>query len=162
MADYYLDASALVKRYAKESGSDWILRITTPGSEDLTLLADITLADVAAALAAKRRAPQGVSREERDRALSRFLQECDEYYLLVHVDRVVIDLAVALTQGHHLRGYDAAQLASALVTNVELVTQDHPPLVFVAADEDLLFAAEAEGLSTENPLNYADEVSPLH
>lgn len=108
---------------------------------------------MAAALAAKHRAPGGISREERDRALSRFLQECDEHYLLVQVDRAVVDLAVELTQGHRLRGYDAVQLATALVTNAELVAQEHPPLIFVAGDEDLLSAAEAEGLSTENPLN---------
>jgi len=134
--------------------------MTDPGSGNFILLAEITLAEVAAALGAKHRAPQEISREERDRALGRFLQECDEVYLLLQADRVAIDLAVVLTQGHHLRGYDAVQLATALVTNGESVAQEHPPLVFVVGDEDLLSAAEAEGLSTENPLNYANEVLP--
>ena len=160
MTDYYLEASALVKWYAEEPGSDCILRITDPDSGNLILLAEITLAEVAAALAAKHRAPRGISREERDRALSRFLQGCDEHHLLVQVDRAVIDLAVELTQGHRLRGYDAVQLATALVTNAELVAQERPPLVFVAGDEDLLSAAEAEGLSTENPLNHASKALP--
>lgn len=156
MTDYYLDASALVKRYAQEPGSDWILRITDPSSDNSILLAEITLAEVAAALAAKYRAPQGINQVERDRALSRFIQECDEHYLLVQVDRTVIDLAVALTQDHRLRGYDAVQLAAALVTDAELVAQQHLPLVFVAGDEDLLSAAKSEGLSTEDPISHVN------
>ena len=156
MTDYYLDASALVKRYAQEPGSDWILRITDPSSDNSILLAEITLAEVADALAAKCRAPQGINQVERDRALSRFIQECDEHYLLVQVDRTVIDLAVALTQDHRLRGYDAVQLAAALVTDAELVAQQHLPLVFVAGDEDLLSAAKSEGLSTEDPISHVN------
>ncbi len=31
MTDYYLDASALVKRYAPEPGSAWILNLTELG-----------------------------------------------------------------------------------------------------------------------------------
>ncbi|MEA3346308.1 MAG: type II toxin-antitoxin system VapC family toxin [Chloroflexota bacterium] len=93
MTAYYLDASALVKRYAEEPGSDWILRI------------------------------------------------------------------VELTQDHRLRGYDAVQLATALVTNAELVAQEYLPLIFIAGDEDLLAAAEAEYLSTENPLNQASKTT---
>lgn len=68
MTDYYLDASALVKRYAEEAGSDWIRQITDPLAQNTILLAEISLAEVAAALAAKHRAPGGISREQRDRA----------------------------------------------------------------------------------------------
>ena len=71
------------------------------------LLAEITLAEVAAALAAKHRAPGGITQEQRDRVLSRFLQDCAEHFLLLPVDRSVIDRAVELAQRHRLRGYDA-------------------------------------------------------
>ncbi len=67
------------------------------------MLAPITLAEVAAALAAKHRAPGGITQQQRDRALSRFLQDCDEHFLLLPVDWPVIDRAVALTQKHRLR-----------------------------------------------------------
>lgn len=155
MTGYCLDASALVKRYAEEPGSVWVLHITHPTAQHAILLAEITLAEVGAAMAAKQRAPGGLTLEERDRALSRFLQDCDEHFLLVPVDRGVIDRAVELTQRHRLRGYDAIQLATALVASEELTAQALPSLVFVASDADLLTAAKAEGLSAENPLDHA-------
>lgn len=158
MTDYYLDASALVKRYAPESGSDWVLEVTAPTASNVVILSEITLAEVAAALAAKQRAPQGLTLAERDRALSRFLQDCAESFLLLQVDRGVIDRAVELTQSHRLRGYDAVQLASALLANDDLVEQEHPPLVFVACDDDLLTAAGAEGLQTDNPLDHRPQI----
>lgn len=46
--------------------------------------------------------------------------------------------------------YDAVHLACALALNEPLVDSGQPPLIFVAADEDLL-AAAAEGLATDNP-----------
>jgi len=154
VTDYDLDASALVKRYVNEVGSAWIRQITDPTAQNTVLLAEITLAEVAAALAAQCRAPGGITQEQRDRALSRFLQDCDEHFLLLPVDRPVIDRAVELTQNHRLRGYDAVQLATALVTNEILQAQNLLSLVFVAADNDLLNAAEAEQFPVDNPLDH--------
>ena len=153
MTEYYLDASALVKRYTDEAGSTWIRQITDPGAQNTVLLAEITLAEVAAAFAAKERAPGGIARQQRDRALSRFLQDCDEHFLLLPVDRSVIDHAVELTQNHRLRGYDAVQLATALVASELLKSQDLSSPVFIASDDTLLDAAEAENLPIENPMD---------
>ncbi|MBI3801180.1 MAG: hypothetical protein HY268_29940 [Deltaproteobacteria bacterium] len=66
----------------------------------------------------------------------------------------MIDRAVELTQRHRLRGYDAVQLATALVTAETMQTQNLSAPFFVAADGDLLTAAAAEHLSIENPLNH--------
>jgi uncharacterized protein len=156
VTDYYLDSSALVKRYSDELGSTWIRRITDPQARHTILLAEITLAEVAAALAAKQRAPGGITQEQRDRILSRFLQDCEEYFLLLPVDRLVIDRAVELTQRHRLRGYDAVQLAAALVASEIGHSQELPSPLFVAADNNLIAAATAESLSVENPLSHTD------
>ncbi|MBI3801181.1 MAG: hypothetical protein HY268_29945 [Deltaproteobacteria bacterium] len=51
MTDYYFDTSTLVKRYADESGSTWVRQITDPSAQHTILLAETTLAEVAAALA---------------------------------------------------------------------------------------------------------------
>lgn len=160
MTDYYLDASAVVKRYADELGSTWVRQITDPSAQQTILLAEITLAEVAAALAAKQRAPGGITQEQRDRVLSRFLQDCAEHFVLLPVDRLVIDRAVELTQRRRLRGYDAVQLATALVTTETMQMQNLSAPIFVAADRDLLTAAEAEHLSVENPLNHPEPTSP--
>jgi hypothetical protein len=156
---YYLDASALVKRYAPEAGSEWIVTITDPTANHAIIFSEITLVEVAAALAAKERAPRGLSVEERNRALSRFLQDCAEHFLLLQVDRGVIERAVTLTQSRRLRGYDAIHLSTALISNDDLVEREHPPLIFVAGDTDLLAAAQSEGLPTHNPLSLSGLLS---
>jgi predicted nucleic acid-binding protein len=69
----------------------------------------------------------------------------------VAISRSIIDRAVSLTQKHKLRGYDAVQLATALVANGVLTTAGLAHLTFVAADDDLVVAARAEGMAAENP-----------
>jgi len=63
VTDYSLDASALVKRYADEPGSTWIRQITDAQAQHTILLAEITLAEVAAALAATHCTPSGITQE---------------------------------------------------------------------------------------------------
>jgi hypothetical protein len=59
-----------------------------------------------------------------------------------------------LTQSHRLRGYDAVQLATALVTSETLQSQNLSPATFVASDDDLLAAAVTENLPIDNPLDH--------
>jgi len=154
VSDYYLDASALVKRYVDEVGGTWVRQMTAPRPGDTVLLAEITLAEVAAALAAKHRVPGGITLLQRDRALSLFRQDCATRLLLLPVDRIVLDRAVELTQNQRLRGYDAVQLASALVAADVMSASGLPPPTFVASDGNLLTAALAQHLPIENPLDH--------
>lgn len=62
---------------------------------------------------------------------------------------------MTLTQNHRLRGYDAVQLATALVTSDTLQVQNLSAPIFVASDNDLLSAATDENLPVENPLVHA-------
>jgi predicted nucleic acid-binding protein len=151
VSHFYLDASALVKRYSPEVGSAWIRSLIDPVSEHTLALSEITLAEVGAALAVKHRVPDGITLQERNSALALFLSHCQSEYELISVSRLIIDLAVGLTQSHKLRGYDAVQLASALVTNQAFTAAGLSSLTFIAADSDLLTAARAEGLSVDDP-----------
>jgi predicted nucleic acid-binding protein len=154
MSVFYLDSSAIVKRYSPEIGSAWIEKLADIQAGHTLIFSEIALTEVAAALAAKSRAPGGLSLQERDLALKRFLADSDGQYQLIDVKRQIIDLAVKLTQRQKLRGCDALHLATALVANEALLAEELPPLTFVAADSDLLTAAQAEGLATENPNLY--------
>jgi uncharacterized protein len=151
VSHFYLDASAVVKRYSPETGTAWVKSLTDPGAGHTIVLGEITLAEVAAAIAAKHRAPDGITVEERNNAVALFLSHCMTDYELIAINRSIIDRAVNLTLNHKLRGYDAVQLATALVANEALTAADLAPLIFVAADADLVAAASAEGLDTENP-----------
>jgi predicted nucleic acid-binding protein len=151
MSHFYLDASAVVKRYSPEIGSVWVNILTDHSAGHTIMLSEITLVEVTAALAAKHRASGGITRKERDDAVTLFLNHCDVEYTLVAIKRSIIDRAVSLTQNHKLRGYDAIQLATALIANDALLAAGLSPLTIVAADDDLVAAAAAEGLNTENP-----------
>ncbi|MDZ4719332.1 MAG: type II toxin-antitoxin system VapC family toxin [Roseiflexaceae bacterium] len=146
MSFFYLDSSALAKRYLLEAGTLWVRSVVDPAASNVIIVAEITRVEVAAALAARHRATGGTTRRERDDAIELLLQHCDVEYQIIAVDLNVVSRAVTLTQAHRLRGYDAVQLAAALTAAAIL-----PGLVFIAADDDLLAAARAEGLATENP-----------
>jgi predicted nucleic acid-binding protein len=151
---FFFDSSAIVKRYRTEIGSRWVRALTDPTAAHTLILSEITLAEVAAALAAMQRASRGITRRKRDRALNLFLGHCGTEYNLIAVSRSIIDRAVDLTQNHKLRGYDAVQLASALTLNESLIAAGATPLTFVSADNDQLAAANGAGLTTENPNLY--------
>lgn len=154
MSLYYLDTSALAKRYFPESGTLWVESITNQQQQHTILLSEVTLAEMAAVISAKHRLSGGVTLDERDGILSRFLQDCNTDYHLIPINRMMIDRAVILTQLYRLRGYDAIQLAVVqYIQNVYRTTLLSSP-VFVTADKDLLVAAIAEGIPTENPNAY--------
>ncbi len=154
MSHFYFDSSSLVKRYLTEIGSNRVLDLVDQSAGHTFIIAEITRVEVAAAFAARHRAPDDISRRERDDALSLLLRHCDSEYHIAPLTPAIISRAVTLTQNHRLRGYDAVQLATALTTNEALLAADVSGLIFVAADNDLLSAAQAEGLPTENPNDY--------
>jgi len=141
----FLDSSALTKRYLTEVGSVWISNLTDPATANTLVVAEITRVEVAAALAARHRA-SAITQAERDLLVTLLLSHFDAEYRILAVTPILTARAVELTQRHRLRGYDAVQLAAALTAATIL-----PGLVFIAADDDLLAAARAEGLATENP-----------
>lgn len=149
----FCDSSALTKRYVVETGSAWVSTHADPSAGNSIIVAEITRVEVAAALAASQRAAT-ITPAERDDLVSLVLQHFDAEYTIIAVEPVVTSQAVVLTQRHRLRGYDAVQLAAALVANQQIVAAGVSALVFVAADNDLLAAAQAEGLATENPNHY--------
>ena len=55
MSRYHLDSSALVKRYAAEIGSGWVLKLTDPGSQNALFMARVAWVEVLSALARRSR-----------------------------------------------------------------------------------------------------------
>lgn len=151
---FYLDASALVKRYLAETGSVWIESLCADEANNAIAIARFGLVETAAAFAAKRRG-QPITASEYESALEDLLRDAGERYRLVAVGPTLIDSAIQLTRRQKLRGYDAIHLACALALNKPLVNDGLPPLTFVAADDNLLAAAQSEGLAVENPNDHS-------
>jgi len=146
----YLDASALVKRYTTETGSEWVQNLCQPGTDTLIATARITRAEAAAAFASKFR-QGGLSQTHYTQVLQDLAHDFTHQYLLVEIDQTLVDLAVDRTQRQKLRGYDAVQLAAALTLRGLLPQASNTPFTFIAADDDLLESARNEGLATDNP-----------
>lgn len=148
MATYYLDSSAVVKRYVDEAGSAWV-RSLCEQPEHMIFLSELALVEVSSAFARRQRSGE-LSAADQRLYLDLFIGDCVQSYQLIPVERVVIDRAVALVQPHGFRAYDAVQLASALVAGDLLRAARLPALTFVAADAALLDAARTAGLAVEN------------
>ena len=55
MAVYFVDSSALVKRYINETGSTWVLSLFDPALSNDVLIAAITCVEIVAAIARRSR-----------------------------------------------------------------------------------------------------------
>jgi uncharacterized protein len=150
MGAYYCDSSALVKRYANETGSLWVRSLTDPQAGNNIFIAHITGIEVVAAIARKTRMGD-ISEHDAAAAIRTFKSHFTTQYQIVLMTTVIVDRAMELAEKHRLRGYDATQLASALVVHAELATSGVSQLVFISADANLNDVAQAENLSVQNP-----------
>ena len=153
MIAYYLDSSALIKRYVAEEGSDWLQTVVLTSDDILVLTSRVTMVEVWSALARRRR-EASISTEHHADALAAFGEDCQGLYHFIEFEEPVYELAGSLLEHHALRAYDAVQLASALVAGQALVEAELSQPIFLSADDRLLQTATAEGLLTENPRNH--------
>lgn len=153
MAVYYLDTSALVKRYARECGSSWLDTLVDPAQKHDLYTTRITAVEMVAALFRKARTG-GITAADAVHGAQTFRLDWTQDYLILEVTPIVTERAMDLVQAYGLRGYDAVHLGVALdIQNTRQVT-GLPTLAFVSADNNQRQAAAAEGLLTEDPNAY--------
>lgn len=153
MGTYFLDTSAIVKRYVVETGQAWVAALCAPSSANTIIISQAALVEAVAMFCRKAReadTTKRISEAERDRIIALFRQDMRRHYSVVQVTTNVYTHAGDLCRPHKLRAYDAVQLACALTVRDKLATVGIAP-TFVCADADLLSVAAMEGLSTENP-----------
>jgi len=147
MTAYFVDTSAIGKRYLVEIGSTWIESIAQPSSGNRIVISDLTEVEVWSAIERKLREAR-ISLSDATRFQNEFMVDVKNQYITVAVSELVRKRARDLLSTYPLRAMDAIQLASAL----EILPQVGTSLIFVSADRALLSAAGAEGLATDNPL----------
>lgn len=150
MSVYFFDSSAIVKRYVKEQGTDWVIGITNPAKGDATYIARITGAEVISALTRRGRSGD-ISRAGMARAIADFRNDFAREYRVLEITPPLIARAMLLAESQALRGYDAVQLAAALEVNDRCVALAIPALTLISADVALNTAATAEGLTVDDP-----------
>ena len=136
MAVYFLDSSALVKRYAQETGSAWVEILTDPQAGHHLYLACITAVEVVAAVARRQRGG-ALSAADAAAALADFADDLAHQYRQVDITSRLITQAI--------------QLAAVLTVHVAREAQGLSRLTLVSADHELNAAAVAEGLLVDDP-----------
>lgn len=153
MSVAYLDTSALLKRYVTETGSDWVRAYLTSTTAPAVFMSYLTVVEATCAFA--RRLRDGtLLPADHATAVQAFDYDITYRYNLVDITPVTIDAARRLANQHPLRAYDAVQLATAWLSNQELLSAGEQPLTFVCADDRLIAVAQTEGLLTDNPSHH--------
>lgn len=141
MSCFFVDTSALAKRYIAEQGSEWLLSWIEPTAGNTVSIAEITHVEMFSLLARRQR--EGSLTTENADALQ---DEC----LVLPLDSEILQQARLLVTKYPLRSLDAIQLASALQARKVLAVS----ITFISADNNLLNAASAEGFPIDNPNHY--------
>ncbi|HEX5167057.1 MAG TPA: type II toxin-antitoxin system VapC family toxin [Thermomicrobiales bacterium] len=150
MALYFLDTSALAKRYISEIGSGWVRTLCV---SDSIVISAIALTEMSSVFARRHR-EGAISISDRN-ALIRLFQAHVRQYALVDVDRTILNSAGALIiqapATTAMRSLDAIQLACGQAFVTRSAASNLGPLTFVSADLRLLAAAQWAGFATDNP-----------
>ena len=134
----YLDTSALVKLYVRETGSGEVKKLARESAALATSI--VAYAEVRAAFARLMR--EGVTVEKRHRERLKQFNADWESFMRIELGHAVARTAGELAEAYALRGFDAIHLASALWLNDTSGGQ----LQFSAFDARLRAAAERAGL----------------
>lgn len=153
MPSYFLDSSAIVKRYVLEAGSVWVADVMSLSAENVIHAVSITEVEVVAALTRRARAGS-IDPAAARRLIARFRSDFNDYVQTVEVTSKLLSSAVHVAEDRGLRGYDAVQLAGALAVNREAADLGLATTL-VSADAELNAAAAAEGLAVEDPNRHA-------
>ncbi len=149
MAVFFFDSSAIVKRYAGETGSDHVKDLTDPGAGNLIYLAGITEVEVISAIARRKR-EQSLTESDAQIGIEMFSDDLINQYRIIAITNELISRAAILVQTHILRAYDAVQLAAALQISRFYAGRMHF-ITFVSSDPPLNKAALVEGLTVDDP-----------
>ncbi len=152
MAVLFFDSSGLMKKYIVETGTNWVISQIRPTANDV-FAASITGIEIVAAIT-RRVKGKSISQAFADKAIKRFKRDFDRRLIVVDLTPKIIQEGILLAQKHGLRSYDTAQLAVALNVRNRLLQGGIRPFTFVSADNNLNSAANAEGLTIENPNNH--------
>ena len=150
MTAYFLDSSALVKRYISETGSAWVQQITDPQTGNLLFIARITWVEVISAFARRQR-EGSLTSADFAQVIHEFRSDLNTQYQVIELDATLAERAGQLVNQYPLRAYDAVQLASVLLLQPAFATTQSTQLIFLTADDRLSAIAIALGLLTDNP-----------
>jgi predicted nucleic acid-binding protein len=146
LSNYFVDTSALLKRYLAETGSSWVRSWTGVQAGNLIAISELTTVEVVSSLTRRLRDAQ-LTANDVTQIQKVFLVHAKREYRVITFSKTTQRIARDLLLRHPLRTLDALQLASAII--FERQTGAKP--IFVTADQRLLAAASVEGFVVDDP-----------
>ena len=150
MVAYYLDSSALLKRYLNEVGSVWLRRTLASSADGVQITSHLSIVEGVSAFNRRYREDELTAADHKT-LQNLFYHDCRVHYQIVPFDDAIVRLACTLLDQHPLRAYDATHLATALIVHQQFTQAGLSRLIFLCADDRLNTAASAEGLPVDNP-----------
>jgi uncharacterized protein len=145
MIYHYLDASAWVKRYSQEIGTEWIQNFFSQNPAIVS--ATLGLVEVTATFSRKHHGRQ-ITTDQLQHILQ-YTQADWSNFIQIQLAEVVMQQAVQLTTQLALRGADAIHLAAA--ANYQNSIDASDALIFITADQELKTAAQSIGMTVIDP-----------
>ena len=136
----YLDTSALIKKYFKESHSNEVISKWREATEIIT--SSVTFAETMAAFYRKKR-EANLRNKVFAKIVDSFQLDWDSF-IRVEVNEDLNQPITTIISKHPLRGFDAIHLVSALI----VYEKDPENFLFICYDHKLTQAAKKEGLNT--------------
>lgn len=152
---YFIDASALVKLYRGEEGSDAMEALLADPNHSY-VISDLTELEVLVTLAKRERADVRGGRRMYLRALERFVGHRKHLLLVVPLAKEVLGDARILAERYRDSGAGTLDLLHAASARRVEAQVPHEPLVFVVADRKLRALARRLGFRTLDPETVPD------
>ena len=148
MALFYLDTSALLKRYRTEQGTDVVTELLENSTPDdrlyISVLAVLEFTSGILRLVKGGQLSEGIA----EGILASFRQDVRYLFRTWPLNEEITNSAVTVVEEHRLRSADAIHLATALA-----ISSVQPEVIFVlvSSDHELLDATAAAGLTVLDP-----------
>lgn len=150
MTCYFLDATAFIKLFVQEAGTDAIIRLMEATEDNRKLISAGTPLEVYAAL---RRRERGSGLAAEDSAAARSILRVEAARMVQQpLNPAVLEAARQALDRHELSAAEAMQLGAAVVAREMFQGM---AIAFVSSDLRLLEAARAEQFETLDPTTMA-------
>lgn len=146
MSVYFVDTSALAKRYIAEVGSAWMRSLAHPIAGHTIVISRLTTVEFVSALARRQR-ENSITTADFVMLRGAFIKHTERHYRVINLHKAVLAEARDLVVRYPLRALDAVQLACALTAARGLSV--YP--IFLSADPRLLTAVTTEGFTVDDP-----------
>ena len=148
MPVYYLDTSAILKRYRNEPGTEAIDRLfDSPQPDSQFYISFLTILELTSSILRLVKGGQ-LTQNLADNMLARFQEDTQDTLRILPLTDAILNGAVAVVEQHQLRSADAIHLATA--SSIFSLAPE-AEAILVSSDRELLAAAANSGMGVLDP-----------